>query len=233
MPDKGIVGVISGDIVKSSRQARGRQAIMDRLDRALGDARRFLKERGCRLFASKIYRGDAFQWALSVPDDSLWAAAFVRTELIKLRSDGIRADVRLGIGLGPVSSWNEGNIASSDGIAFRLSGRALDSLKSGKDKYRRLRILTPSDEENPCLSALAACLDAIMQRWTAEQAEAMSLFLRDVNQADASRLLDVKQPAVHRRLQTAGHFAVKEALESFSRISRALVITSGSNKGRL
>jgi hypothetical protein len=216
MPKKDIAAVLSGDLVKSSLLTTDRQAIMSGLTRAVESARPYLKEQGCRLYFSDFYRGDAFQCALTDPTYSLWASVFIRTELIQLRADGIRADARLGLGLGFISEWNLRNISSSDGEAFRLSGKALDSLKSGKEKYRRLRILSPWPEQGALLSVLAAFLDAVMQRWTPEQAEAISLFLRDKNQEETSKILNVRQPAVQRRLQTAGHFAVKEALELFS-----------------
>jgi len=189
---------------------------MSGLLQAVESARAYLERLGCRLYFSNFYRGDAFQCALSDPTYSLWTSVFIRTELIKLRANDIRADARLGLGLGSASDWNEHNISSSDGEAFRLSGKALDSLKSGKEKYRRLRILSPWSDQNALLSVLAAFLDALMQRWTPEQAEAISLFLRDKNQEETSKILNVRQPAVQRRLQTAGHFAVKEALELFS-----------------
>ena len=216
MPTMDFIAVLSGDLVKSSRLEIERQTIMSGLLQAVEGARAYLERLGCRLYSSNFYRGDAFQCALSDPTYSLWTSVFIRTELIKLRANDIRADARLGLGLGSASDWNEHNISSSDGEAFRLSGKALDSLKSSKEKYRRLRILTPWSDQTALLSVLAAFLDALMQRWTPEQAEAISLFLRDNNQDEISKMLDVKQPAVQRRLQTAGHFAVKEALELFS-----------------
>lgn len=224
MPEMGLVGVLSGDIVKSSRRETSKQTIMDHLNLALEASRSYLGKRGCFLYFSDIYRGDAFQCALTEPEYSLWTSVFIRTELIKLRAEGVRADVRLGLGLGAVSSWNEKTISSSDGEAFRLSGKALDSLKARKDKYRRLRILSPWSDEAALLSVLAAFLDALIQRWTPEQAEAISLFLRDTNQGEASKILEIRQPSVQRRLQTAGHFAVKEGLELFSQTIKGLII---------
>ncbi|MCX6569514.1 MAG: hypothetical protein NT147_10790, partial [Candidatus Aminicenantes bacterium] len=179
MPTREFIAVLSGDLVKSSRLETERQVIMSGLLQAVESSRTYLKQLGCHLHFSNFYRGDAFQCALSDPKYSLWTSIFIRTELIKLRTNDIRVDVRLGLGLGSASDWNEHNISSSDGEAFRLSGKALDSLKSGKEKYRRLRILSPWSDQNALLSVLAVFLDAVMQRWTPEQAEAISLFLRD------------------------------------------------------
>lgn len=212
------VGVLSGDIVRSTTNEKDRRIVILRLKSAFEASDAYLRGRNCRLYSSDIYRGDAFQCALTGPGWSFWAAIFIRTELLKLRREGVRADVRLGMGLGAVSSWNVRKISASDGEAFRLSGKALDALKSGKDKYRRLRIISPWQDDIGLFSALGALSDAFMQRWTPEQAAALSLFLRDESQQEISRALEIKQPAVQQRLQTAGHFAVKEALDLFRQI---------------
>ena len=233
MPPTGFVGVLSGDLVKSSHRNAKRPAIMNALSLAVESSRSYLREHKCQLHFSDFYRGDAFQCAVTDPAYLLWTAVFVRTELIKMRSDGIHADARLGLGFGSVSAWDPRNITSSDGEAFRLSGKALDTMKSGKEKYRRLRILSPWPEEDSRFSILAVFMDALMQRWTPEQAAAMSLFLRDKSQEEISRLFKVKQPAVQGRLQKAGHFAIKEGLELFMQMVGCRNISSQANKAGL
>jgi hypothetical protein len=229
MAVKEFVAVLSGDLVKSTGLERKRQDAMDGLLQAVKKARAHLATKKCLIFFSDFYSGDAFQCALSDPGFSLWTAIFLRTELTKLRANGLRVDVRLGLGLGAASEWNENHISASDGEAFRLSGKALDSLKSGKEKYRRLRILSPWPGQNELLSVLAAFLDALVQRWTPEQAEAIALLLGEKTQEEISKILDVKQPAVQRRLQTAGHFAVKEALDVYAQIINNRIIKSTFN----
>jgi len=106
-------------------------------------------------------------------------------------------------------------------------------LKSSKEKYRRLRILSPWPDQNPLLSVLAVWLDAAIQRWTREQAEAMSLFLDDKTQEEISKELHIRQPAVQTRLQTAGHFAVRESMEYFGRLINEQIIKLGVNNPRI
>jgi len=233
MPPISFAGVLSGDLVKSSHRNAKRSAIMNGLALAVESTRGYLKERQCQLYFSDFYRGDAFQCAVTDPSYLLWTAVFIRTELIKMRSEGTCVDARLGLGFGPVSAWDSRNITSSDGEAFRLSGKALDSLKSGKEKYRRLRIMTPWPDESPCFSILVSFLDALMQRWTPEQAAAMAFFLRGKGQKETSNIFKVKQPAVQGRLQTAGHFAVNEALELFSQTVKDRIIRPQADNGGL
>ncbi len=229
MPPISFAGVLSGDLVKSSHRSTKRSLVMNGLSQAVESARGYLKEHGCQLHFSNFYRGDAFQCALTDPRYLLWTAIFIRTELLQMRIENVHADARLGLGFGKVSAWDPRNIESSDGEAFRLSGKALDSMKSGKEKYRRLRISTPGLEGNSCFTILAIFMDALMQRWTPEQAAAISLFLRDKSQEEISRRFEVKQPAVQGRLQKAGHFAIKEALDLFSQMVGRYDISSQSN----
>jgi len=217
MMTHGVVAVISADLVKSRRLDAQRTAVIEGVRAAVEEIRSRLAKKNCRLLFSDFYRGDAFQCALTDPRHSLWAVVYLRAELIKLRGKEVPADARFGLGLGTASEWDETNISASAGEAFELSGQALDSLKSSKEKYRRIRIISPWSDQNPTLSVLAACLDATLQRWTVGQGEAMSLFLDNKTQEEISKALNVRQPAIQTRLQTAGHFAIKESLDYFSR----------------
>src|SRR4030042_4778575 len=216
MVQEAVVAVLSGDLVKSKGLDDKRQAGMEGLLQAIEGARGYLTTKNCRLLFSGFYRGDSFQCALSDPRFSLWAPVFLRTELIRLRGKWISADLRLGLGLGPVSEWDENNISASDGEAFRLSGKALDGVKSGKEKYRRLGILSPWPAQQQLLTAVAALIDALIQRWTSAQAPAVSLYMCEKGQDQISKELGISQPAVQTRLQRAGHFAVKETMDLFN-----------------
>ena len=227
MVQEAVVAVLSGDLVKSKGLDDKRQAVMEGLLQAIEGARGYLATKNCRLLFSGFYRGDAFQCALSDPRFSLWTAVYLRTELIKLRGKWMSADLRLGLGLGPVSEWDENNISASDGEAFRLSGKALDGLKSGKEKYRRLGILSPWPEHDQLLTAVAALIDALIQRWTSAQAQAVSLYMCEKGQDQISKELGISQPAVQTRLQRAGHFAVKETMGLFSGVIEGHIIKPG------
>ncbi len=215
---QGVVAVLSGDLVKSRRLEDSRSAVLDGIAQVIKVTRSFLVTKHTKFFYSGIYRGDSFQCALPEPKHSLWTALFIRAELMKLRRRDICVDVRMGLGLGTFSTWNERDISASDGEAFQLSGKALDALKSAKEKYRRLRILTPWPDTDASFSNMASFLDALTQRWTLEQAEAISLALMDKTQEEIAIALKVKQPAVQMRLQTAGYYALKEALDYFGKV---------------
>src|SRR4030042_6043899 len=119
MAQEAIVGVLSGDLVKSKGLEDKRQGVMDSLLQAIEGARGYLETKDCRLLFSGFYRGDAFQCALSDPKFSLWTAVYLWAALIRLRGKWMRADLRLGLGLGPVSEWAENTIPANDGAALR------------------------------------------------------------------------------------------------------------------
>ena len=81
-----------------------------------------------KLTGPEIFRGDSWQLLVSPSRYALRLACFIRAGL---RSRSL-ADTRIGIGLGDVEMHGD-RPGQSDGIAFRLSGRALDGLKKERD----------------------------------------------------------------------------------------------------
>lgn len=86
----------------------------------------------------EMYRGDSFQVVVDNPELALSVAIALRAKLKASTPDKSEVwDARLSLGIGDVS-FASGNILTSDGEAFRLSGRAFDNI--GK---KRLCISTP------------------------------------------------------------------------------------------
>ncbi len=233
MTTQGAVAVITGDLVKSRNLKSKRTSTINNLNKIVEGCRKYLAAKNCRLSYSGFYRGDSFQIALSDPRYALWTALFLRSRLLQDREKEIRVDARLGLGLGSVSSWVESNISASDGEAFQLSGEALDSLKSSKEKYRRLRICSPRQDQNETFAVISSCLDALIHRWTPEQAAAISLFLQDKTQDEISRVLKIRQPAAQTRLQIAGHYAVRETNEYFIKVLAHWIIEPDINNPKI
>lgn len=212
MNGKKVYGVITGDLIKSVEFRASRNEILFRLKEILASAPKLAAHEEEFIIFSDIFRGDSFQGILSRPSSSLKIALYIQAELLRKPVGDVHVESRLGIGLGPVDFLDKNRIVESDGEAFRLSGQALDQT----DKYRRLTMLSLSEEINQHLNLLAVSLDAVMQRWSNEQAEAISYWLQGQTQESIAHTLGIKQPAVHQRLQLAGHFAIKGALEYFA-----------------
>ncbi len=221
MDRKRIFGVITGDLIKSADFQESRNDVLLRLSEILRAAPKLESHKDEFIIFSDIFRGDSFQGILSQPSSSLIIALYIQAELLRKPVGRIRIESRLGIGLGPVDFLDKDRIVQSDGVAFRLSGQALDQT----DRYRRVTMLSDSDEINRHLNVLAVSLDAIMHRWSHEQAEAISLWLLGKTQESIADELGIKQPAVHQRLQLAGHFAIREILNYFTWLAKKYKFT--------
>lgn len=202
-----IFAVITGDIVRSRSLDARREEVLTCLKGILRAAERFGKEKRKVLF-SEIYRGDSFQGVIADPQQALRIALFIRAELLKIRR-GVRVEARLAVGFGTIDHLSRDRIEESDGEAFRLSGRALDGMKS----YRRLAMAAPDPTVGRTLTVLAALVDVAAARWTVEQAEVVALWLQGLTQEAISGRIAVSQPAVQQRLKTAGVYALEEVLD--------------------
>ncbi len=210
-----VCAVITGDLVRSRLYSTRRADVLERLDSIMRQAACLEDPHRDSVLFSRIFRGDSFQGLVIHPERALKIVLYIRSELLQIRIDRQQAEVRLGLGIGRVGNLDSVNIEASDGEAFRLSGKALDALKASRQKYRRFSFLSEQTEINPGLAMLAAALDAVIQSWSVEQAEAVSHWLQGKTQAEISKALRIRQPAVQQRLRLAGHFALGAALEFY------------------
>ncbi len=204
--------VITGDIVQSS-QLEGEQK--DNLNIALKEA--FDNIQNISKKAEKfpnfdIFRGDSFQGLLPDPGSALKAAILIRAMLRKNQPAEGKSnwDARIAIGTGTVDYLPE-NISEGDGAAYQNSGPVLDNLKGDF----RSAVKTPNDETNGELKASCALLDAIIAKWTPNQAEIVVMLLNELTPKEISKKLNISQAAVHYRVKGAGWFAVEALLKRY------------------
>lgn len=155
-----IKGVITGDLVNSTNIAsEWRQNVVDALNASVTD---FVSLTPVRM---EMYRGDSFQIIADKPEYALAVAVALRA---KLRASTPKNqniwDARLSIGIGNIS-FESDSIVTSDGEAFRLSGRSFDSI--GK---KRLIVSTPWAEFNNAIELVTRFADDIISSWTVKQA---------------------------------------------------------------
>ena len=156
-----IKGVITGDLVKSTNiAAEWRQTIMDALNACAAD---FATVTPVKI---EMYRGDSFRAVVDRAEYALAVAIALRAKLKANTPDVSSAwDARVSVGIGTVS-FESDNILTSDGEAFRLSGRAFDTI--GK---RKLSISTPWPEMNEALNLVTRFADELISSWTTKQAK--------------------------------------------------------------
>ncbi len=156
-----IKGVITGDLVNSTNiAAEWRQTVVDVLKACAAD---FALQTPVKI---EMYRGDSFQAVVDKPECSLAVAVALRAKLRACTPEKSGMwDARLSIGIGEIS-FESDNIVTSDGEAFRLSGRAFDNI--GK---RRLCISAPWTDFNEAIDLVTRFADEVISSWTARQAQ--------------------------------------------------------------
>jgi predicted DNA-binding protein YlxM (UPF0122 family) len=223
------LAVITGDIVDS------REMVSSSRQGLYGDLKKFLtslkKEKWITTY--EMFRGDSFQCVLEKPEYALRAAllikAFIKSYISeedeekygryvgkgKMATKGYypgRQDIRLSIGIGQVDFYSKSNLAQSDGEAFQLSGQELDSIK--KAQYR-MTVKTNNENFNETIEPSILLLDAVLQKWTNNQAETVFYKLKKLKEDEIAKMLKISQPAVNQRIKTSQWFAIEKLLNYF------------------
>ena len=179
-----IKGIITtGDIVDSSFISNEwKSKISEILQKVIYD---FIIQSPANL---EMFRGDSFQITVENPSFALAIGIALRAALRANTPDGLTPwDARISIGIGEVSFESE-SILTSDGEAFRLSGRGFDTL--GK---RRLFISTSTEGLNAELKLNTAFADEIITKWTPKQAAVVYVgLIKEASQKDMAESMDMK-----------------------------------------
>ncbi|MBQ0077998.1 MAG: hypothetical protein KBS55_05155 [Bacteroidales bacterium] len=154
-------GVITGDLVNSTNiAAEWRQTIVNSLKACVAD---FESITPVRL---EMYRGDSFQIVVDDAEQTLAVAIALRAKLKASTPENSDIwDARVSVGIGTIS-FESDSIVTSDGEAFRLSGRAFDAI--GK---KGLNISTPWAEVNDAIALVTRFADEFVSSWTERQAK--------------------------------------------------------------
>lgn len=222
----GIYGIITGDIVSS-------QSIMPSVRQKLfEDINVFLKEIKKKWINSyETFRGDSLQCDAKSPELSLRVALIIRAffkaylpedeQQNMVKEDRPTKgyfttdfDIRLAVGIGEIDFIKKNKITSSDGLAFRLSGEALDDLKQ---QSTRLSVKTYKDDFNEQIEAPVLLLDALIQKWTQNGAEIVLHLLQNKKEEEIAALLNISQSAVNQRKKNAQWFAIEKLIQYFEK----------------
>lgn len=208
MKNSQLYAVITGDIVGSSKlQANQRNRLLAILKSSFKTIGKILP--GAVHAPFEIHRGDSFQGVLSQPEVALRAAIIIRASLrcgFEIKQRRYAVDARIAVGIGSIDFLPGGRGSEGDGEAFRLSGPTLDTMKGD----RKLLVRSPWQDVNTELDIECALLDALLNRWSAEQAQAILGQIRGLTQEGIAKEFGISQPAVRQRLKAAGGWAIEE-----------------------
>jgi len=196
------IAVITGDIVNSAVLNEDQKKI---IQNKIGG----IKNEGI-LLKPKFYRGDSFQLAAK-PIVALKLALKFRLEVKRWQE---RNDVRISIGIGEVSSWNE-DVLLSNGPAFERSGKNLDGLKK---KDLNIIIVSGSRELDRELETYCYMADLLVQDLTTVQANVIFYKLDGAPQGNIGEILHISQPAVSKTLKAANWKAIEKFIKRYEQI---------------
>ncbi|HEY4291018.1 MAG TPA: hypothetical protein VGN00_28150 [Puia sp.] len=204
-----IYGVLTGDVVNSTSIPSFK-------------AEQLLKELEGELtpYVVSFYRGDSFQVFIKDPKKSLGTALICRTLAISMTEPGIvRADVRIGIGIGKVQlPVKMPDIAR--GEAFILSGRGLDKIE---DTEQRLSIYSGHEIADIGFEIMANYIDSIFSKMTSKQAIVLLDLLKGQYQQDVALRLGRSKSTIS-QLASAGRWTeIEKLLKQFEMLINQLL----------
>lgn len=188
-----IGAIITGDIVDSTKMVADERNFMLRTLQSLPEMLLPLTK-----IDLEIFRGDSFQIRVANPVDSLKTALAIRAHIrsFKFSEHNRQWDARLAIGIGTVE-YESGTLATSDGEAYRVSGRGLDSI--GKS---RLIIETPWEDVNKELRVSTAFADDIISGWTQSQSRVIfQSLITGLSHAEIGNILGISRQMVDKALR--------------------------------
>ena len=202
-----IKGVITGDVIDSTsipleQRSELLEAIVDVME----------KIKSLKRIDYEMFRGDSIQVLVENPGDSMLVGILMKAGLRSRtpQSGSSMWDMRVSIGVGKVEFAGTG-ISVSDGEAFRLSGRGLDSI--GKST---LVVSTPWASVNEEFSVSTPFVDDTISRWTEGQAaQVFRTLLYNENNLELSVVFGVSPQTISRTLILAKEKSVRRFIDRF------------------
>ncbi len=205
-----IGAIITGDIVDSTKMTAEERATMLRLLQSLPVLLSPLGKTDI-----EIFRGDSFQVKVAEPSKALHMAltirAIIRTN--KFAGNNHQWDARMAIGIGTLD-YETDLLSTSDGEAYRLSGKCLDSIGKG-----RLCIKTPWKDVNKELMVSTLFADDIVTGWTQSQSRIMfEKLVKNNSQEEIGNILGVSRQMVSKSLKAAKDALISVYVKRFEEL---------------
>ncbi len=209
-----VYAVITGDLVASTTSGGPYKEVLQQLAEEI-------KQEIAPDMLVDIYRGDSFQVLLSDPALALNVALLFRTGLRRHSRGNTRQqtwDGRLSIGIGSIASQKfdaDTRVGTLDGEAFVRSGRALDTMKENN----RLLQITLGNAYDDEFAAACPMADAIIGRWTTQQADAIYYtLLATMTQQEIGKKLGKSQRAIGKRLEASDFQSLQPFIKRYKQV---------------
>ena len=186
--------IITGDIVNSTKLTVEERELMLRNLQLIPEVLAPVQN-----VSIEIFRGDSFQLGISKTESALRCALAIRALLRSHKVDGSKVlDARVAIGIGTLD-YESDALSTSDGEAYRLSGRLLDNMNKS-----RLGIKTPWHEVNEELELPTAFADDIVSSWSHNQSKIILLnLISSRTHAELAQELGISRQMVDKSLKAS------------------------------
>ena len=204
-----IGAIITGDIVDSTKlTVEGRESMLNNLQlipEVLSPVQKVSIEN---------FRGDSFQIGISDAVTALRCALAIRAWLRSHKLyDSKVLDARLAIGVGTLDYESE-TLSTSDGEAYRLSGRLLDDMNKS-----RLEIGTPWEDVNEELKLATAFADNIVSSWSHNQSKIiLRSLITSKNHVELSHELGISRQMVDKSLKASKEELIEAYIKRFEKL---------------
>ncbi|MFV1858453.1 MAG: SatD family protein [Anaerolineales bacterium] len=180
---------VIGDVV-GSRSAGDRSDLQDRLGGGLRDVNAAFDDTIAAEFVLTV--GDEFQGLLS-------AASALDLILATLRTHAFAAELRFGIGVGPLETALRSQAIGMDGRCFHNARQAIE-----RAAERRTPVEVQAEGPEAPFEIYSLLYEVIRSRWTTRQREVVDLSASGLEGREVAAYLSITPSAVSQHLKAAG-----------------------------
>ncbi len=159
------------------------------------------------------YRGDAFQVKVLNFRDSLKIILLIKFWVKSFEKESKKSyDVRISLGIGK-NEWNQNQIVTSDGEAYRISGRNLDNLKSLKQSF----IIDANDANSDAFRIESLLLNVIIDSITPIQSKVLFYKICGYKEEAIAKKINLAQSTINQHSNAGNWFAISKYLDYFEK----------------
>jgi hypothetical protein len=213
--------VITGDIIHSTKMSPKRlYTLFEMTEKELQELTNAYN------MQYELFRGDSFQCLVHQARYSLRITLllkmFIRSLAVQesghesgkksFKSSKV-TDARMAIGIGEAEVFSK-RLATANGTAFQLSGRALDQLKDARQHL----IIDSNDTHKQEWLTASILLDALIARTSGLQCQVLYYKLKGLTETDIGKALHIGQSAVNQRARSGNWVAFSAMLNRFEEV---------------
>ena len=207
-----IVAVITGDINSSSKLSeKDARQLESLLEKCYEDTSKELKDAQITAFTN--FRGDSWQFVVKNPEKAIQATILFRALLLLYSDQSLNKKLHASaaIGFGNISFLPNSTSKAGGGRAYEISGKKLDKLRRQIPGMGVVGL----EQADQYLDSILGVIDALVRKWTALQAQAVSFALKGMSQSEIAEIWSppISQQAVNKHLKSAGWAAIEPALQ--------------------